>query len=257
MDGNTVLWIVVAAVVVLILLALIAAAAKKAKQRRIEHDRQAAVEHEQKARLSAVHAERQHAAADEVEARSRKAQAIADEKAAEARRLAAGATERREAAEQASSESSEHLTKAQELHPEAQRRDDDDSADRSPHAASWGTDAEHAEGADRHRRDVQGDDGLRRGSPEAAGTAGSPGAPMRGATEDQLSAPGAREELGNRDAGQVGDRDAGGQVGDRDADGRLMDDGRAQHAANDRPVDADPVVDPDGDGRTPRHSSQQ
>ncbi|MDX6248579.1 MAG: hypothetical protein QOF10_1939 [Kribbellaceae bacterium] len=152
MDGMTIVWIVVAVVVVIFLIALIAGAVKKSKERRIEHDRQEAYEHEQQAKTAAMHAEKQQAAADEVDARSRKAQAIADEKAAEARRLAAGANERREAAEHARADSDDHRTHANTLNPDAGRSDDRTPTeadgrtsengrsedDKTPHAASWG-----------------------------------------------------------------------------------------------------------------------
>ena len=129
MDGMTILWIAVGLAVLVIVVALVAGALSRVSTRRAERQRQEANEHEQQAWTSAMHAEKQQATADEVDARARKAQAIADEKAAEARRLAAGADERREAAAEARTESDEHLTRAQDLRPDETRQSEDGADD--------------------------------------------------------------------------------------------------------------------------------
>ncbi|HEU4945839.1 MAG TPA: hypothetical protein VFT31_01675 [Kribbella sp.] len=158
MDGTTVLLIVLAVVVVLILIAVVMVTTRKAKERRIENDRQRAQALHQEAQAASAHAEKQQAAADEVEARARKAQAVADEKAAEARRLAAGAAERQQAAADARSEVHDRLERANAIDPDRGRdHGDGRTADGTPRAAGWGADmpADDPTGAPRSERSDQ------------------------------------------------------------------------------------------------------
>ncbi|WP_344177175.1 hypothetical protein [Kribbella lupini] len=145
----TVLWIVVGLAAVVIVLALLAGAAKNSKRR---HNEQLAQEHEQQAEVAAAHANKQQAAADEVDARAREAQAgRSDGRARDG--IAQDGVVRDGATRNA------------------------DARDTSPDTASWGTDAGRAREAERNRVET-------RSTPDTADQ------PMLGATDDQVE-PGA------------------------------------------------------------------